>query len=100
MKKLFLVIFAAFVFVACGNQAPKTEVVEEPTQTEEVVVADEVVEAPEIEVEQPAAPAGKPATKPAAKPEVKKEEAPAAETPAPAEEPKKEENRNTVKGRR
>ena len=54
MKKLFLVLLAGALFVACGNKAEEAEeaVVEEPV-VEEVVVEEPVVE--EVVAEEPVA---------------------------------------------
>jgi outer membrane biosynthesis protein TonB len=101
MKKLFLILGVAALFVAC---TPKTQHAVE-TPTEDIEAIDEVVVDDVAVIEQPATPA-KPAAKPATPPkEEPKVTEPVKEEPV-KEEPKKEEPKpdepktNVVKGRR
>ena len=77
MKKLFLVLLCAGLFVACGNKNKEVEQVADTIPAAQEVVEEPVVEEPEVAevpAEQPK-PAAKPAAKkPATKPAAKTEE--------------------------
>lgn len=68
MKKLFLVLLCAGLFVACGNKNNQQETVADTTATEAVEETPAVEEQPAVAEqpaqEQQAAPAKKPAAKP------------------------------------